>query len=227
MSNLLFETECALLNKEFKSGLLSYTQSNCQVTLTDNGYHIYRPPNLTYPDCGNTVWGGFKLDPLSLSNGLLVKGNTYIILFDVKGTSSNQGSIRWDNQMGWGGGGLTPTPSNVSYSIPPKNFSGEHKVHYKFSINDDIIKTCTSSYSSFVAGEKYVSYRHFYYGFNYESTGTLGTDIYITNIRMYDITNNKRVSINKNGNVNCNAVSEGFDNCSFGSELCVNEIIET
>lgn len=226
MSNLLFETECALLDKQFKNGLLSYTQSNCQVTLTDDGYHIYRPPNLIYPDCGNTVWGGFTLDPLSLSNNLLFKGNTYIIFFDIQGKSNNAATIGWTNNMGWGGGGLTPTPSNVSYSIPGKNFEGTHHVYYKFTIKDDIIKTCTSSYSSFVAGEQYVSYRHFYYGFNYENTGTLGTDIYITNIRMYDITDNKQVSVNKNGNVNCNAVIDGFNQCSFGSELHVNEIIE-
>lgn len=226
MNNLLFETECALLDKAYKNGLLYYTQSNCQVTLTDNGYRIYRPPNLVYPDCGNTVWGGFKIDPITLSNSILSKGHTYIILFDIKGKSSNSASIGWTNNMGWGGGGLTPTPSNVSYSIPPKNFSGEHKVYYKFTINDDIIKTCTTSYSSFVAGEKYVSYHHFYYGYNYESTGTLGTDLYITNLRMYDITDSNGVSVNKNGNVDCVSFVEGYDTCSFGSELLTNEIIE-
>jgi len=53
--------------------------------------------------------------------------------------------------MGWGGGGLSPTPSNVTIKNISSNFNGETEVWYKFTINDDIVKTCTSAYSSFVA----------------------------------------------------------------------------
>jgi hypothetical protein len=35
----------AIAQKTFSNGLFSYTQGNCQVTLTDRGYRIYRSPN--------------------------------------------------------------------------------------------------------------------------------------------------------------------------------------
>ena len=76
MENLLSRTEMALLNKTWGNGLQSYTQSNCQCTLTDQGMRIYRPPNLTYPDCGNTIWGGLRIHPFELSDNILVKDDT-------------------------------------------------------------------------------------------------------------------------------------------------------
>lgn len=226
MSNLLFHTECALLDKKYENGLSSYTQSNCQVTLMDNGYHIYRPPNLVYPDCGNTVWGGLKLDFSVLPSHLLLKGHTYIILFNVKGQSSNAANIGWTHNMGWGGGGLTPSPSNVSYGVPEANFSGEKQVFYQFTISDDIYKTCTSSYSSFAAGQRYLSYKHFYYQYGYSSTGTLGTDLYLTNFRMYDITETNGTFVKKTGVLVSGGFVDGYGSCSFGGEVKAREIIE-
>jgi hypothetical protein len=54
--------------------------------------------------------------------------------------------------MGWGGGGLQPNPSNVSSCGIPANFNGETDCFYDFTINDDIVKTCTSTYSYATSG---------------------------------------------------------------------------
>lgn len=224
MSNLFFSPASGIASKTWTPGLKSYTQSNCQVTLTDNGYRIYRPPNLTVSANGNTMWGGLKLVNSSGSElheydsavdnfFNLVKGHTYIIRFHVSGKSSNSpsgGQWGWTNQMGWGGHGLAPTPSNVSSHIIGANFNGEDECFYKFTINDDIVKTCTSSYSYATEGKQYLSYNHFGFGFGYTDTGTMGTDIYITNLRMYDITNGEKTSVNKVGQLlTCEPIEVG------------------
>lgn len=229
-ANLLEATNTSLTRKSMGSGLSSYTQSNCSVTLTDNGYRIYRAPNLTPSTDGNTMWGGLVIKPYDIyGRDILVKGHTYILKFRVSGQSSNDPEFYWTNQCGWGGGGLEPEPSDVSYQMTPSNFQGEMECFYKWTINDDVWKVCTSSYSVFVAGNTYLSYRDFKYGFNYTNTGSLGTDLYITDIRMYDITaGNVPVKISTKGVCYGNLIEENFDKVSFnqGNEVFAKQFIE-
>lgn len=206
MENLFSKIENARASKTFTNGLSSYTQPKCEVTLTDKGLRIYRPPNLVHDSSTmHNMWGGMRLVPYSQDNkDVLIKGHTYIVKFHVEGQSTNAATtVGWSNNMGWGGGGLNPAPSNVAYAYTPANFNGKMDCFYKFTVNDDVYKTCTSSYSSFVSGTTYLSYRDFQFGFGYENTGTLGTDLYITNIRMYDLTNGgQKISIKPTGIVN-------------------------
>lgn len=199
MINMLQIPASGIVLKQWTTGLSSYTQSNCSCTLTDKGYRIYRPPNKNPTNDGNTMWGGFVLKPFNIDPNFLQKGHTYVLKFHVSGQSSNSAEFHWSNQVGWGGGGLEPKPSDVSSSSIPSNFNGEYDFVYKWTINDDVRKVCTSSYSGFVAGTEYVSYRDFKWGFNYTNTGALGTDVYITDLRMYDITNASDTEIKKSG----------------------------
>lgn len=228
--NMLDAINTSITRKTLSNGLSSYTQANCSVTLTDNGYRIYRAPNLTTSANGNTMWGGFVIKPYDMYNrDVLVKGHTYIIKFNVKGKSSNTAEIVWSNQIGWGGGGLSPQPSDVSYLTTPSNFNGEMECFYKWTINDDVWKTCTESYSGFVAGTSYLSYRDFKYGFGYASTGSLGTDLYITNIRMYDITEGELpVSITTSGVCQGTLIENNLNKVSFnrGNEVFASEFSE-
>ena len=211
MNNLLELTEYSLRKKEWNYGLSSYTQSNCSCTLTDNGYRIYRTPNVNPTDNGQTMWGGLVINPFNIRDNILQKGHRYVIMFHVKGKSSNSVvEVYWSNNVGWGGGGLDPNPViNRNTMNLPANFNGETDVLYDFTINDDIYKVCTSSYSSFVAGNTYLSYNGFKFGFEYIDTGAWGTDLYITNIRMYDITNyTSSVNLAKSGILNISALNE-------------------
>lgn len=199
MINMLQIPASGIVLKQWTTGLSSYTQSNCSCTLTDKGYRIYRPPNKNPSNDGNTMWGGFVLKPFNIDSNFLQKGHTYVLKFHISGQTSNSAEFYWTNQVGWGGGGLEPKPSDVSSSSIPSNFNGEYDFVYKWTINDDVRKVCTSSYSGFVAGTEYVSYRDFKWGFNYTNTGALGTDVYITDLRMYDITNASDTEIKKSG----------------------------
>ena len=220
-SNLMWRPEnarAAGLGINYNEGLGSYTQSNCQVTCDSNGYRIYRPPNLTVADNGNTMWGGLKVRN-STDGGVhiydatkdnifgLIKGHTYVFIISVKGKSSNSTAMGITNNMGWGGGGLNPSPTNVVANSLGENFNGEKEIFYKFTINDDVVKTCTTSYSSFVQNNKYLSYMDFTFNYNYTNTGTLGTDLYISNISLYDITNTN-IKLNKDGTLNVSALLE-------------------
>lgn len=213
--NKLMATNNALATKTWGNGLHSYTQSNCQVTLTDKGLRIYRPPNLTPSANGNTMWGGLILQPFEIDSNFLVKGRTYILLFHVKGkTSGAVTDVYWSNEAGWSGAsrGLGTNPTNVStnQSSFGANFNGDGDFYYRFTVSDDVWKTCTKSYSSFVAGTSYNTYRDFKFGFTYADTGAWGTDLYITNFRCYDITSasTDTVRVEKSGIVMAQNLSE-------------------
>ena len=230
MINLIDPINTALQQKKFQDGLTSYTQSNCQVTLTNQGYRIYRPPNKNPTDDGNTMWGGLKLQVNTCH--LLEKNHTYIILFKVNGKTSNAiANYGFSNQMGWGGGGLTPNPTNIKSESIPANFYGEKECFYKFTVSDNVYKTCTQSYSIFTQGQTYLSYRDFVFGFGYTNTGALGTDLYITNFRMYDITNETGdfINITKTGITYANSFEEVIGNVKFfknSNEIFANEFYE-
>lgn len=219
MDNIISKCNDALWNKTFTDGLSAFTQSNCQVTLTDTGYRIYRPPNLTVSGNGNTMWGGFVFKPFNANSNALVKSHTYIVAFEVKGKTSNAVSdIGWHNNVGWDGGGLTPSPSNVVITSIGANWTSDDwfPFQYRFTINDDIYKVCTSSYSSFVAGTTYLSYRDFKFGFGYTDTGSMGTDLYLKNFKLYDITTKTNsINISKQGVFQAGNFTENVGNASI------------
>lgn len=232
-ANLIQKIEDALNNKSFTDGLSAYTQANCQVTITDDKlYRIYRPANLTPSTDGNTMWGGLVLKPMAAGIMTIEKGHRYEIKFDVKGkTSNNVHDISWSNNVGWSGGGLTPYPSNVIANSIPSEWQSDDwfTFFYQFTVNDDVYKVCTSSYSSFVEGNTYLSYNGFKFGFGYSSTGTLGTELYLRNFRMYDITTKPdNIKFKKEGIIITDFITEsaGFASIKESNEYYTNEIIE-
>lgn len=191
-SNLWAAANQGIINKTFTGGLNSYTQSNCQVTLTDDGYRIYRPPNITYDSNDSstrTMWGGFLYRN---SKPLLLKGHTYMIKIDIKGQTSNGSESYWSNEAGWSGGayGLGTEYIWIENGNLPANWSSSDYVTrtWRFVVTGNTYKECITTYSSFYVGNIYPVFRDFKFGFSYGNTGALGTDLYIKNIRLYDIT---------------------------------------
>ena len=228
--NIAIDVEKARISKVWGNGLSSFTQSNCSCTLTDNGYRIYRPANKTVSEDGNTMWGGLVIDNTDNRFGFQ-KEHTYMLQFEVKGqTSNNIWNPHWSNSVGWEGGGLIPNPSNVLTANPiTENYnSSDWKTFtYKWTISDDVYKVCTSSYSSFVQGNSYISYKGFIYGFIYKDTGSFGTDLYIKNIRMFDVTSNQNIQIMKSGIINSiNFVEENLIAEISPGGLVANQLIE-
>lgn len=199
LDNLIAPAANAIIQKQFVNGLSGYNQTNCQTSITDTGYRVYRTPNID--SSAQNMWGGLRITP-NFAGDVLLKGHKYILLYDVKGKTNNaQVTIGWSNNMGWGGGGLMPSPSNIVETHIPENFNSDDWVtfYYQWEINDNVWKTCTESYSSFVAGTTYLSYRDFQVGWGYQSTGSWGTDIYINHIRLYDITDITNPKLYNNG----------------------------
>ena len=204
--NLIESTNYALEMKTFSNGLHRYTQKNCQVTLTDDGYHIYRTPNAAPSTSGNTMWGGFILRPFNIRADIFEKGHTYVFLFNVRGISYGAATdVYWSFNAGNGvaATGLAPNPSNVQYFNPVSaNFNTDkwQTFYYKWEIQDDVYKVNQyNGPSGFVSGNTYPSYRDFKFGWAYKDTGPEGTDIYIKNLRLYDITNMRNMDITKTG----------------------------
>lgn len=234
-NNIIMATDMARAKNSFTSGLASYTQANCQVTISNGLVRIYRTPNIA--SSSKTQWGGVILRPYNINNtNVLTKTHRYVIKFEVKGFSDSAigDSLYWSNNAGWTGGGLMPSPSNVTtngtlFSSSSFNFSDWVTFSYAWTINDDVYKVCTSSYSSFVQGETYLSYKDFKFGFGYTNTGTNGTELYLKNFRMYDITDSiKNPIITKFGIVNPSNFVEDVQTLSLykDQEIVANEIYE-
>ena len=242
--NLMSKIDFARAAKVFQNGLSSYTQANCQVTLTDNGYRIYRPPNVMNKSNGgsNSMYGGLKLvnqtsdtpaayDAARDNIWGLQSGHTYLIAFHAKGQSSVGVNFGWTHNMGNGvAAGITPAPTGLTNQGIPANFQGEKDCIYIFTINDSIIKTSTVTRTSspkYVEGEQYLSYRHLTFSFGYSNTGELGTDLYLTNFRLYDVTS-QLAQILKVGIANFhNFVEEnGIFKIRYKSEAEANNLIE-
>lgn len=55
-NNIIMATDVARAKNSFTSGLASYTQANCQVTISNGLVRIYRTPNIA--SSSKTQWGG-------------------------------------------------------------------------------------------------------------------------------------------------------------------------
>ena len=193
----------------------AYTQAHLSVTVTSQGIRIYSPPNWdgrAISGSGWDTWGGLCLSPMMYSN-CLFKGHRYVLSWHVKGQSSaSMSEVYFSSQVGWGTGYTNPSTTSNKIITQPENFQGEMDCYWDFTINDDIWKVCVDNQgnTSFVNGETYLSYAAVKLGYGYRETGPLGTDIYITNIKLYDITENKTYKITKTGIMKTTEISSGF-----------------
>lgn len=226
-NNHMFVANKSILKGAWENGLRRYTQTNCQVTFENNAVHIYRPPNINAS--AHNMWGGFAFRNDGNILGLQ-KGRSYLWAMTVNGQTSNSPVIEVDNNMGWTdtSSGLMPQPTDLFKYRTPASFNGKQEAWYAFTIPDDIFKKCTTGYSTFVAGNTYISYRDFQYRFDYTTTGTLGTDLYITNIRFFDITDLDLSNITRAGIANFTDFVEdtGIASINMNKEFYSNSIIE-
>lgn len=223
MGNLMCEQNQGIQNSQWTTGLSSYQYSYCSVNLTAGECKIeLRPFNPTIDSVTST--GGLKIvNSTNLNNAHiydsfydnifgLTKGHTYRITFNVRGKSSFVFThFGWYYEATFTGGGLAPSPSSVSSQGIAANFNDYNNAQecfYEFTINDDVVKTCTSTVSGYhtnqdiyTQGNQYLSYNHFCIGFNVTATRSNGYQIYISNLRMYDITNGEEIQIFKIGSV--------------------------
>lgn len=171
-----------------------YNQTNCKCQYGGKpGFNFIRVANINdYASGGRTTYGGPRID---FNNKPLVKNHSYIIMFDYEGhfDTSSFGYTRWSYNDGWeGDNSLMPSPTQILKTgiVDAANTETKKRFIYAFTINDDIKKVCKTSFSSYVAGNSYLSYRYFAWHYGYATSGTgQGTDAYLTNFKMYDITN--------------------------------------
>ena len=189
--NLLFDIDSHIELRCWKPGLSKFEQENCKCTLTDQGYRIHRPGALTISADGYTMFGGMVLHPFDINPNILEEGHSYVIMFDVKGFTSNEPICYWSHNVGWEAPELSPNLAGaVSNNAVGTEFNSLSYVtyRYEFTVNDSLYKKCEKSFGSFEKDYYYLSYRDFFFGFTYRSTGIMGTELYIRNIRMYDVT---------------------------------------
>ena len=177
--------------------------------MTNQGIRIYSAPNDSYTNYDQ--WGGICISPMAISE-CLFKGHHYRVSWHAKGQSSRSMSdIVFSSQIGWGTSATNPSTTSNKLVTTPVNFQGEMDCFWDFTINDDIFKVCTNNggNTSFTEGETYLSYAGLKLGFTYDNTGELGTDLYITNIQLHDLTSGDVYKIEKNGIVKTTELVSG------------------
>lgn len=213
-------------------GLGTYEQGNLIVTMTNQGIRIYSEPNRdgrSQEGSEWNTWGGFCWSPMKQSR-CLIKGHHYRLSWHVKGQSSRaMTDVYWSNQIGWG---QYPDASPTVHKAVthPANFQGEMDCFYDFTIEDDIFKTTTDDvHAGFEPNTSYLAYSAFKIGYTYDFTGPLGTDIYITNLQLHDLTTGDVYKIGENGVVKTTEVISGRrDSARLHSDgvIDVTDIIE-
>lgn len=205
--NRIRKIQEALDNKTFTDGLGAYTQTNCSCTLTNDGYNVYRPANLTYPADGNTMWGGVVL---SIPEGTMVDGRRYQLRVKYRGVSSNgikdmyfAYSVGWTNMGGLSAASMIDsiyTDSNRYQSIDTGGTWENIRVNISAS-EGQMYKVADNSTGGLIPGTTYYTARQFKIGHNYESTGVLGTNLYYKDFRLFDVTDgyDEEVSLSEDG----------------------------
>ena len=209
--NYAYKINNAIRSKEFKNGLTRYEQNDCKVTLTDDGVRIYRTPNITSDS--KTTYGGLRLQ---LPFGTFEKGKKYKVSFKAKGISAN--GIYVPNisaQMGWGTVGGLKALNASSHKVIPANFNNNNYEDFWaiFDTTDfDVYQTATKTEGMCTEGKNYNCTRDLAIGFSYANTGTSGTDVYIKDIKIYEIIDDESLNtVNKKGQLISGEINEVWD----------------
>ena len=212
---------------------------------------IMREANITYSGSSNGTYGGLRIcnstdntihvyDPEKDNIFNLQPGHTYMFILRVWGITENLPYFDVTNNMGWSGtsyGLSSPVTNTFTGQIAYAegwdhyyaDFEGGQDIYYKFTIpsNTTIVKTCTGNYSSFVSGNKYLTYKHFTWQWTYANTGAWGTDMKVTNIRLFDITEDANSEITRTGLAKfTNFFEIPCTNINYANELEASTLIE-
>lgn len=226
MENILAKADLQIISKGNRgTGVYQYTQNDNYSKYTDNGLLWIRKANIVghgWNSNYHTTFGGFRIITDSFIDKLKT-GNTYVLMIDVKGQlDHNLDYFRFSYEMGWEGDneGLLARPQVIYSKCPVKGFNNMTAI-YAFKITDDVYKTCKTKFSDYIVGNKYNSYKQFCMGFGYADDTTIGTELYIKNLRMYDITKyDKIVSFLKTGVIKSNTLTTLINN---NSSFCLNK----
>lgn len=230
MTNLLryADLQRVVKNTTYQNGGLgaSSVGGNQSRSWTDNGCRIYRTPNITgvHNGSGTANWGGWRISftTTDTPKSVLIKGHTYLFFCNVKGKSDSEGTnCGWAFNWGWDGdSALVPKPTSLYKDITiPKGNDIDKTLSWVFKIEDDIDKVCANAFTSgWVVGNTYQSYKYLHVGYNYTDTGDVGTDVYLSNFALYDITDvSTKIEYNKNGTINALTVNCLVDELSTGA----------
>jgi hypothetical protein len=134
------------------------------------------------------------------------------------GSSTSILPIGW---TGWGSGSSAGVNNQAvvlknTCNIPP-GFVGSRKCEFVFTIpsNDVLYKTATVTTGPVVAGQEYLSYGEFSSTWTYSTTGEEGTDIYITNFKMVDITDMSQPKVMATAIFEGDYFNETYNSASF------------
>lgn len=223
------EVENALMQGKTNRRLRLYSGNSQyrKVELIDGKVHIWRSPNNTNTGNSSGNYTGFAVGDLK---DILEKDHIYLFSFDIEGVndSPDNANASLVYTIGWGGcGGLD------YYSVPSylAHFNGKEKIYFLYDLRGkELWQAATKTEGSVVAGTYYPIYNNFFFRFNYSTTGEKGTDVYISNISMQDITNNTTVNINKKYIINgCNFEEKDSlekINIDKNNQVLINQIIE-
>lgn len=196
----------SLANKRIKDRVFDlpvakYEQANCKVNMTEEGITIYRPKDLIYPDCGNTVWGGVIF---TFPEQYFKTGHRYRLNLAIRGQTSTAPECYIAYSAGWQTVGGLSYKDTIKVKPVPAGYNnwGEAEIFtYDLDLTDfNIYQKATKQEGDLVVGEYYYCCNQLKFGFGYESTGG-GASLEIKHVEFIDITDDLKTEVNKKGQV--------------------------
>lgn len=188
----------------------AYDQGKCKCTYVagEKAFRVVRDKNLVYPASGHVQWGGFIVSFNDDVGGCKqyepLKPNTcYLMSVMVKGKSDNVSENPYLSiDAGYTSKGGMETCGGSTNGLVPANFNSstyvrklavmttDNKSFWKFGNGQQSMPTTTRYYCA--REIKFV-------GWGYTSTGANGTDVYIKDPEMFEISSAEKAEIAKYG----------------------------
>lgn len=170
-----------------------------------------------------------------VKSDFLLPGRRYRIKFTASGFSNNL-SLQCGIDYNWGSPNATPhlstniveeksgiIPTNFGISEDGTTAVGDVKeCFYEFLVpaaEDSLYRAASENYAStFIKGKIYSVFKTFHFNFSYDDSGEFGTDVYLSNFIMEDITNDVNsgtASIKSNGIVETRFNEVNSNKCSI------------
>ncbi len=168
-------------------GISYYTQPQCKVFAVKASRFfdkysvcIKRTPNLIYPDVGTVMWGGLRLYPPEAAKQ---EGKTYKITYWCKGQSTMTCKHYFAYEIGW---------SSMGVGLTNHGLIGNIERLEAGTIQDEWVQktnyyTVSNRFQLGSDGTTYDTYYQMKIGYNYGSTGSLGTTLFISDLVIEEI----------------------------------------
>lgn len=181
-------------------GMQPWSQCTCSI-INNTEIYYHRNPNVIVSTAGNVT---AIVSSLSIPNGMIKTNRKYKVCWKARGISDGLMQAPYlAFSASWTTNGVGLVANNsVGDAGVPSNFN-ETQYQERSAILDTTgwspWQQAKNDYETIKTGDWFNCANKLAFTFNHTNTGTNGTDVYLTDFRLYDITDNPSAGFDKKG----------------------------